>query len=152
MMFRPLLKLLPFKRLFSGGYYQYATIQSSNCTLFRLFWAGGTAVAGYTGYKAIEAKNWFQEKLNQGNELISGLFKFLPEQKNSEGSDNNPKGKPPLIISAETNNESDENAKALTNSANGNSNEYSQLIRKMIEVRDVLQAAGLQDKLESMPS
>ena len=152
MMFRPLLKLLPFKRLFSGGYYQYATIQSSNFTLFRLFWAGGTAVAGYTGYKAIEAKNWFQEKLNQGNELISGLFKFLPEQKNSDGSDNNPMGKPPLIISAETNNESEENAKALTNSVNGNSNEYSQLIRKMIEVRDVLQAAGLQDKLENMPS
>ena len=151
MIFRPfIIKLLPIRRLFSGGYYPYGNIMSSNFTLFRLFWAGGTAVAGYTGYKAIEAKNWIQEKLDQGNEFISGLFKFLPEPKQPVDCDNNSLEKIPLIISNDSNNENTESV--MPNSANENSNEFSQLIRKMIEVRDVLQAAGLHDKLESMPS
>jgi GTP-binding protein EngB required for normal cell division len=112
-------------------------------TVLRLFWTGASATLGYTGYKITEWSNWWHDQFSNFLDLLpkAKLGAKFPEEPSTDVT----------TISANSINE-EEAAQGKSPEGEDPNRVYSNLIKKMIEVRDVLQAAGLGDKLTALPS
>ena len=106
-------------------------------------------MVGYTGYRTMEAKTWLQEKLQQGADYFKDatdtLSLFIPKAKISSDV-------PDVSLVGELAAAPQDPNRERPEERPESSKEYGALIRKMIEVRDVLQAAGLEDRLGAMPA
>lgn len=122
-------------------------------TLFRLFWTGTTATIGYVSYKVNEAHEWFNERVGEGLLLgLEGVMKVMDVWASIGDTFDDWNW-----LSTSKPNESVTAAPAAPPSSSSTSNsekrpkEFQDFIKRMIEIKGILQGAGIEASSVRLP-